>query len=123
MIALSRSAFDAEIVIAGHGPALSGDEITAALDVGTAFWSYLYERAGALFDRGVPADEAATRIDVEKYPDAALTLPTIVTTIYHDLNPDVAFKTSLEPLEFMATKITQLRDPAAYPQKSPTSSS
>ncbi|MGD9618789.1 MAG: MBL fold metallo-hydrolase [Mycolicibacterium sp.] len=100
--------FDAEVVVAGHGPVLSGGEIGAALELGIAFWSYLYETAGALFEQGVPADEAAARIDVDTFPDAALTLPTIITAIYHDMDPDVAFKPVPETLEFMASKITQL---------------
>lgn len=97
--------FDADVVVAGHGPLLRGQAITTALDVGTAFWSHLYERAADFFDEGVPADEAATRIDVDKYPDAAFTLPTIVAAIYHDLNPDLSFKTVPETLEFMAAQL------------------
>lgn len=97
--------FDADVVVAGHGPVLVGDAITTALEVGTAFWSRMYESAVRFFDQGVPADEAAARIDVTDYPDAALTLPTIVAAIYHDLNPDLAFKTVPETLEFMARQL------------------
>ena len=101
-------AFEAEIVVAGHGPVLRGGEIGAALDLGMQFWSYLHEQARGFFDKGVPSDEAAARITVDRYPDAALTLPTIVTAIYHDLDPDIAFKTVPETLEFMAAGIAQL---------------
>ncbi len=100
--------FDADVVVAGHGPVLRGQAITAAVETGKAFWSHLYDNAATLFDRGVPADEAAARIDVRDYPDAALTLPTIVTAIYHDLDPKVAFKTIGQTLEFMAEQIGRL---------------
>jgi len=52
-------AFDAEAIVARHGPVLRGAEIKAALDLGTEFWSCLHDEAHRLFDRGVPADEAA----------------------------------------------------------------
>jgi glyoxylase-like metal-dependent hydrolase (beta-lactamase superfamily II) len=107
--ALDRiQAFDAKVVVAGHGPVLRGDEIRAALDLGRAFWSYLHEQAHRFYDRGVPADEAAARINVDRYPDAALTLPTIVTAVYHDLDPDNAFKTVPQTLAFMAAEIARL---------------
>lgn len=106
----------AEVVVAGHGPVLRGDEISAALDLGRTFWSYLHQQAQGLFDRGVPADEAAARINVDRFPDAALTLPTIVTTIYHDLDPEVPFKTVPETLAFMAAEIAQFAHQSAINQ-------
>ena len=115
--ALDRiAAFDAEVVVAGHGPVLRGGEIRTALDLGREFWSYLHEQAHGLFDAGVPPDEAAARINVDRYPDAALTLPTIVTAVYHDLDPDIAFRTVPETLEFMAAEIARFAQrPAPTP--------
>ncbi|MGY4710714.1 MBL fold metallo-hydrolase [Mycolicibacterium sp. CBM1] len=98
----------ADVVVAGHGPVLRGDEINAAVDLGRHFWTYLHERAGAMFDNGVPADEAAARIDVADFPDAAMTLPTIVAAIYHDLDPAMPFKTVPQTLEFMASQIARM---------------
>lgn len=100
--------FDVEIVVAGHGPVLAGSQIAKTVDRGIGFWSHLYDSAESLFGQGVPADEAAARINIDSYPDAALTLPTIVTAIYHDLDPDVSFKTVQETLEFMAHQLAQL---------------
>lgn len=104
-------AFGAEVVVPGHGPVLRGGEIQTALDLGRGFWSYLYDQARTLFDAGVTADEAAARIDVDHYPEAALTLPTIVAAIYHDLDPGIAFKTVPETLHFMAAEIARLTGP------------
>lgn len=111
--------FGAEVVVAGHGPVLRGGEIGAALDLGRAFWSYLHQQAQGFFDRGVPADEAAARINVDAYPDAALTLPTIVTAIYHDLDPTVAFRTVGETLETMAAGIAQITERPTPTQPEP----
>ncbi|MCX2931929.1 MBL fold metallo-hydrolase [Mycobacterium sp. CVI_P3] len=97
-----------EIVVTGHGPVLRDTEITTAVDIGIRFWTYLHDQARALFDEGVPVDEAATRIDVDEFGDAAMTLPTIVAAIYHDLDPDLPFKTVPQTLEFMAGQIARM---------------
>ena len=101
-------AFAPDIVVTGHGPVLRDAEITTAVDLGIRFWTYLHDKARTLFDEGVPVDEAATRIHVDQFPDAAMTLPTIVAAIYHDLDPDMPFKTVSQTLEFMAEQIARM---------------
>ncbi|WP_099025743.1 MBL fold metallo-hydrolase [Mycolicibacterium palauense] len=101
-------AFDAETVVPGHGPVLVDGQIRAAIDAGVGFWSSLHEQAATLFARGVPVDEAASRIDVAAHPDAVLTLPTLVAAVYHGLDPQVPFKTIPETLEFMAAQVARL---------------
>lgn len=101
-------AFDAQVIVAGHGPVLHGEEINAALDRNREFWSYLHEQAYELFDRGVPVEEAAARIDVEKYPDAFPTLPTVIAAIYHERDLTVPFQTLPETFASIATQIAEL---------------
>ncbi len=101
-------AFDAEVIVAGHGPVLSGDGINAALDRNREFWSYLHEEAYALFDRGIPVDEAAAHIDVNDYPDVVPTLPTIIAAIYHERDAEVPYQTLPETFASIATQITEL---------------
>lgn len=97
--------FQADVVVPGHGPVLWGEEITDALERGTAFWSSIYQSATTFFDQGVPPAEAAARIDVSQYPEAALTLPTLIAVAYHDLDPKREFASPRETLEFMAAQI------------------
>lgn len=101
--------FEAETVVTGHGPLLRGDAINAAIDRGIAFWSHLHDQANRLFEQGVPANEAAARVDVSDYPDAALTLPTIVAAIYHERDPDIPFTSVLQTLEYMAARVAELQ--------------
>lgn len=97
--------FAADVVVPGHGPVLRGEEITEALERGTAFWSSIYQSAATYFDHGVPPEEAAARIDVSRYPEAALTLPTLIAVAYHDLDPACEFASPLQTLEYMAAQI------------------
>jgi glyoxylase-like metal-dependent hydrolase (beta-lactamase superfamily II) len=96
-----------QVVIPGHGPLLVGPEIDDAIQRGIAFWSYLHESAQALYSKGVPPDEAVGRINIDDYPDAALTLPTIIAAAYHDLDPGIDFKPVPETLQFMASEIVR----------------
>jgi len=105
-------AFGAEIVVAGHGPVLAGAAITAAIDLATEFWSYIHEQAMAFYDRGVPADEAAARIDVTKYPLANVTLPVLVTAVYHECNPDIPYRDLTQAFESMAEQVAKMMTPS-----------
>lgn len=99
--------FNAEVVVPGHGPVLRDAEITDAIDRGIGFWSSIYDGAVTFFNQGVPPDEAAARIDISAHPDAALTLPTLIATAYHDLDSNIGFKNPLETLQFMADQIAR----------------
>ena len=109
-------AFGAETVVAGHGPVLTGEAITAAIDLATEFWSYIHEQARAFYDLGVPADEAAARIDVAKYPLANVTLPILVTAVYHECNPDIPYRDITQAFESMAAQVAKMTAPPAEPQ-------
>lgn len=109
-------AFGAETVVAGHGPVLTGEAITSAIDLATEFWSYVYEKALTFYDQGVPADEAAARIDVAKYPLAMVTLPILVTAVYHDCNPDIPYRDLAQAFESMAVQVTKMVTPPAEMQ-------
>jgi glyoxylase-like metal-dependent hydrolase (beta-lactamase superfamily II) len=109
-------AFGAETVVAGHGPVLTGEAITAAIDLATEFWSYIHEQAQAFYDLGVPADEAAARIDVSKYPLANVTLPILVTAVYHECNPEIPYRDVTQAFESMAGQVAKMMAPPAEPQ-------
>ncbi|MGL6234570.1 MAG: MBL fold metallo-hydrolase [Segniliparus sp.] len=104
--ALDRiQAFGAKAVVAGHGPVLVGDEIGAAIDLGKRFWSFVHERACALYDQGAPIAEAVDRIDVREYPGAHATLPILVTAIYHERDPGVPCQGLAQALESIAARL------------------
>lgn len=101
-------AFGADVIVAGHGPVLSGDDINAAIDRNKEFWSYLHEQAYALFDRGIPVNEAAARIEVDRYPDVVPTLPTVIAAIYHERDSAVPFQSLPETFASIAAQIGEL---------------
>lgn len=104
-------AFGAETVVAGHGPVLTGTAINEAIDLATEFWSYIHEQALAFYDQGVPADEAAARINVDKYPLAIVTLPILVTAVYHERDPDIPYRDLTQALESMAGQVAKMLAP------------
>lgn len=98
-------AFGARAVVAGHGPVLVGDEINAAIDRGIGFWSNLHTDAMTLYDRGVPVAEAVARMNIGDYPEAAVTLPIIVTAIYHERDPNIPYLDLAQSVEAMAAQL------------------
>jgi len=98
-------AFGARKVVAGHGPVLIGPEINAAIDRGIRFWSNLHVDATRLYDQGVPAAEAVARMDIQNYPEAAATLPIIVTAIYHERDPDIPYLDLTQAIESIAAQL------------------
>jgi hypothetical protein len=98
-------AFGARKVVAGHGPVLIGPEIDAAIDRGIGFWSNLHTDATRLYDQGVPVAEAVARMDIQNYPEAAATLPIIVTAIYHERDPDIAYLDLTQAIEAIASQL------------------
>ncbi|MGL5445181.1 MAG: MBL fold metallo-hydrolase, partial [[Mycobacterium] stephanolepidis] len=104
--------FGAKTVVPGHGPVLAGAEIDAAIDRGIAFWSDLHEQANRLYDLGTPVEDAAARMDVTKYPEAAVTLPIIIAAIYHECDPEIPFQSLTQALESISG---QLAEAAAGP--------
>lgn len=103
--------FGAETVVAGHGPVLTGEAINAAIDYATEFWSYVHEQALTFYDQGVPVDEAAARIDVDKYPLAIVTLPILVTAVYHERDPEIPYLDASQALESMAGQVAKVLAP------------
>lgn len=101
-------AFGAQKVVAGHGPVLVGGEINAAIDRGIGFWSALHTDATRLYDLGVPVDEAVARMNISDYPEAAVTLPIIVTAVYHEYDPEIPYLDLAQSVEAMATRLTHL---------------
>lgn len=97
--------FGAQKVVAGHGPVLVGGEINAAIDRGIGFWSSLHTDAMRLYDHGVPVAEAVARMDIENYPEAAVTLPIIVTAIYHERDPNIPYLDLTQSVEAMAAQL------------------
>ncbi len=98
-------AFGAQKVVAGHGPVLVGGEINAAIDRGIGFWSTLHADATRLYDQGVPVGEAVARMDIDNYPEAAVTLPIIVTAIYHERDPNIPYLDLIQSVEAMASQL------------------
>ncbi|RUP31515.1 MAG: MBL fold metallo-hydrolase [Mycolicibacterium sp.] len=98
-------AFGARKVVAGHGPVLIGSEINAAIDRGIRFWSNLHTDATRLYDQGVPAAEAVARMDIQSYPEAAATLPIVVTAIYHERDPDIPYLDLTQAIESIAAQL------------------
>ncbi len=99
-------AFGAQKVVGGHGPVLIGPEINVAVDRGIRFWSTLHADATRLYDRGVPVAEAVARMNISNYPEAAATLPIIVTAIYHERDPDVPYLDLTQAIEAIASQLT-----------------
>lgn len=98
-------AFGARKVVAGHGPVLIGPEINAAIDRGIRFWSNLHTDATCLYDQGVPVAEAVARMNIQNYPEAAATLPIIVTAIYHERDPDIPYLDLTQAIESIAAQL------------------
>lgn len=98
-------AFGARTVVAGHGPVLIGPEINAAIDRGIRFWSTLHTDATRLYDQGVPVAEAVARMDIQNYPEAAATLPIIVTAIYHERDPGIPYLDLTQAIESIAAQL------------------
>ncbi|MUL47188.1 MBL fold metallo-hydrolase [Mycobacterium sp. CBMA293] len=99
-------AFEAQTVVAGHGPVLAGPEVNAAIDRGIRFWSNLHTDASRLYDQGVPVAEAVARMDIRNYPEAMATLPIIVTAIYHERDPNIPYLDLTAAIESIAAQLT-----------------
>ena len=97
--------FGASIVVGGHGPVLVEAEIDHAIDRAITFWSNLHTQATQLFELGVPIVEAVARIDVGDRPEAAVTLPIVVTAIYHERDPAIAYLDLTQSVEAMAAQL------------------
>lgn len=100
-------AFGAETVVPGHGPVLVGEQIGTAIDRGVAFWSDLHGQADRLYDQGVPVGEAADRVNIEKYPEAALSLPIVVAAVYHERDPAIPYQNLAQALESMSDQLAK----------------
>jgi glyoxylase-like metal-dependent hydrolase (beta-lactamase superfamily II) len=106
LAALDRiRAFGARTIVAGHGPVLTGPAIDDAIDLSMQFWSYIYDQASKLYSKGVSVADAPSQINVDRYPGAVVTLPIVVSAVYHEHDSRIPFKDLSQALESMAAQL------------------